>query len=229
MEKIKPYLLNWIYRNGKGGTPIPPNLQEKEIEITENGTITIVPDAGYDGLSQVDVNVNITDFVVPSSARFGFSMWNEIPLNFDFSQCNNFSNMFNQNTNLLVVRSIDTSKAYYFNNAFYSCSKLVTVNLIDTGKVTEFNSCFQNCVKLENLPVLDFSSMTNNINMFASCVLLTNESLNNILKSIANGTNITVASWKTLKRMGLTQAQATTCQTLSNWNDFVAAGWSSGY
>ena len=35
-----------------------PNLQEKSINITENGTTSVVPDEGY-SLSKVDVNVNV--------------------------------------------------------------------------------------------------------------------------------------------------------------------------
>lgn len=36
-----------------------PALQDKEITITENGSQTIVADEGYDGLSKVDVTVNV--------------------------------------------------------------------------------------------------------------------------------------------------------------------------
>ena len=35
-----------------------PNLQEKSINITENGTTSVVPDEGY-SLSKVDVTVNV--------------------------------------------------------------------------------------------------------------------------------------------------------------------------
>ena len=36
-----------------------PNLQSKSVTYTSNGTATITPDEGYDGLSRVDVTVAI--------------------------------------------------------------------------------------------------------------------------------------------------------------------------
>ena len=36
-----------------------PSLQSKSVTYTENGTATITPDAGYDGLKKVDVTVDV--------------------------------------------------------------------------------------------------------------------------------------------------------------------------
>ena len=35
------------------------NLQSKSVSITSNGTTMVVPDTGYDGLSDVEINTNI--------------------------------------------------------------------------------------------------------------------------------------------------------------------------
>lgn len=47
-----------IKRGTSGGANI--NNQNKVVDITENGTVDIVPDAGYTGLAKVTANVNVS-------------------------------------------------------------------------------------------------------------------------------------------------------------------------
>ena len=63
--------------------------------------------------------------------------------------------------------------------------------------------------------------------MFYNCMGLSDDSLNNILTMCINATSYT--STKTLKYIGLASALATKCTTLSNYEAFTAAGWTTGY
>ena len=48
-----------MFRMARVGVYTPPNLQDKEVTITENGTQSITFDDGYDGLNKVDVTVDV--------------------------------------------------------------------------------------------------------------------------------------------------------------------------
>ena len=63
--------------------------------------------------------------------------------------------------------------------------------------------------------------------MFNNCPKLSDNSLNNIMQMCINAVSYT--GTKTLKYIGLSQTQATTCQSLSNWSAFTNAGWTTGY
>ena len=63
--------------------------------------------------------------------------------------------------------------------------------------------------------------------MFSGCTSLSDESLNNILAMCKNATAYT--DTKTLKYIGLTPEQANKCKTLSNYQAFLNAGWTTGY
>lgn len=47
------------FKMARVGVYTPPNLQDKSITITKNGTTNISAEEGYDGLSNVDVTVNV--------------------------------------------------------------------------------------------------------------------------------------------------------------------------
>lgn len=123
---------------------------------------------------------------------------------------------------------IDISACTTLNYGFYSLRSLITLPYMDFSHITDASGVFAQDESLVNIPVLNFQSLTRNTNynMFQNCRSLSNESLNNILATCITMTGVTN---KTLKYMGITSAQATTCQSLSNWNAFVSAGWSTGY
>ena len=122
---------------------------------------------------------------------------------------------------------LDTSNVTDMRSMFSSCSNLTTIPLLNTSNVTNMNNMFNSCSNLTTIPLLDTKKVTNMGNMFYGCSSLNNESLNNILAMCANAVKIT--SKKTLKYIGLTQEQANICTTLSNYQDFVNAGWTTGY
>lgn len=103
-----------------------------------------------------------------------------------------------------------------------------TIPEIDTSDVTNMQSTFSGCTNLVNVPLLNTANVTSMAAMFSSCSSLTNESLNNILIMCSNTTRVYNGA-KTLKAIGLTETQATTCTTLSNYQSFLDAGWTTGY
>lgn len=151
-----------------------------------------------------------------------------IPL-LDMSNNINLNHTFEGCTSLTTIPLINTSKVTKMIMTFYNCYKLSAIPAIDTSKVTSFSQTFASCRKLVTVPQLDFSSATSSLSdIFQYCTQLSDESLNNILASCIGAINVTDSN-KTLKNIGLTSSQATKCTTLSNYEAFTAAGWTTGY
>ena len=146
-----------------------------------------------------------------------------VPL-LDTSKVTNMTEMFAYCYKLKNIPTLDTSKVTNMSYMFQS-SGIVEIPVLDTNNLTNANYMFyQSDLKL--LPVLDFSKVTNMTNAFYSCSNLTDEALNNILKICISAVNVTK---KTLKSIGLSRQQSTTCQELSNYQEFLDAGWITGY
>lgn len=123
------------------------NVQEKEINLTENGNYEIVPDAGYEGISRLSITNDTHPKLKPSELGITFSnaTFTEMPDVFDISDVTNFD---------------------YF---FYGASKLTKVPEIQQP-ITSSRSMFEGCSSLASIPDdFDFGHTTNAAYMFYKC------------------------------------------------------------
>ena len=145
----------------------------------------------------------------------------------DTSNVTTMNNMFANCSSLATIPLLNTSNVTSMTYMFNNCSSLTTIPQLDTSNVTSMYHMFNNCTSLITIPVLDTSSVTGINNMVNNCSSLSNDSLNNILAMLTNATSYT--GTKTLAYIGLSETQATTCTTLSNWTACETAGWTTGY
>lgn len=130
----------------------------------------------------------------------------------------------------------DTSHVKDVTSMFDGCTNLVTCDLsnLDFSNITSLATMFWGCTNLTTIvfpSTIDTSKVTTMAELFGShgkyCPNLDDNSLNSILLMCANATSYT--GTKTLRYLGITSAEATTCQSLSNYQAFVNAGWTTGY
>lgn len=174
---------------------------------------------------------------MPNGAKFrNNNVVETIPNNVDISDVIDGSYFLYQCLTLVSVdfSGRDTHSLERMNYFVGNSAKLVTLNLanIDVSNVTTIDNFASGCTALVNLNLANWnlSSITiGQSDCFKNCTSLSDESLNYILGALSTITQIKYPQYRTLKFVGLTSTQATTCQTLSNWDAFVSAGWSSGY
>lgn len=170
--------------------PIPTyTSQSKEVTIKENGSQIITPDEGYDGLSEVEITVNVASSggtgkpLIPNGFRFtggdlaqvdfGAYDWSMVydtsnfftgvyPLNNDWSN-------FEQNYNGKVL------SGYQMFGVYNGTSNNTTVipQLDTTGMVTA-ESMFGRCSNITTIPMIDTSSVLSTNYMFYECRNLQN-------------------------------------------------------
>lgn len=146
-------------------------------------------------------------------------------------------NMFQRCKALVTAPTLDMSSVTKCPYMFKDCTALTSVPQYDMSNCTDPGAMFNGCSALVTVPQFNWSSVTSfggalsSTHMFDGCTSLSNTSLNNILASLTSATSFSggLLTPKTLKFIGLTQAQATICEGLSNFAAFTAAGWSTGY
>lgn len=240
--------LNGMFKGCTNLISLPP------LEIgTDSGTLNASEFARNSGIEEVDITSNnlsqennfqngfngcsylerysITAKVSNVNAMFsGCSSLAEAP-DFDTSTTSNFSEMFSGCSSLTYVSDdFDTSSGTNFYRCFYNCSSLENIPSWNLRNGTNLQQLFAGCSSIKNVPPLVITAATNLTNMFQnSGSNLTELSRNNILMMLATASAYT--GTKTLAQVGFTSSMYTAAswQTLTNYNDFVTAGWSIGY
>lgn len=143
------------------------------------------------------------------------------------SNTTNFASMFEMSS-VVETALFDTSKGDSFGSMFNSCYSLKKVPQFDLSNATGCGFMFGSCKGLKEVPIFNLPKATNLSGMFNECYNLSDKSLNNIMASCITATSLS-SSNKKLSYLGINSTQATKCQSLSNYNDFISAGWTTGY
>ena len=137
--------------------------------------------------------------------------------------------MFSHCSELIEIPALDTSNVESMNSAFIDCNSITELPQLNTGKVTDMNYMCSGCTNLVTVPVLNTSSIDTMGVAFENCPNLSDESLNNIMQMCINASSYPTYKTKTLAKIGLSETQAQKCTTLSNYQAFLDAGWTTGY
>ena len=220
------------YANANVNVPAPtPNLQDKQITITSNGTTTISADSGYDGLDEVNITTNVSggssnyNVEVDTSKTYNSnggikSLITNIG-SIDTSNMTNMANMFQYCSNLTTIPLLDTSSVTNMGNMFYYCSNLTTIPLLDTSKVTSMAGMFYYCSNLTSIPQLNTSSVTSMIQMFQYCSnlttipLLDTSSVTNMGNMFQHASNLSDTSLDNILQMCISAVSYTGTKTLA--------------
>lgn len=163
---------------------------------------------------------NVTDM---GAMFYGCSSLETIPL-LNTTSATNMNGMFKNCSSLITIPLINTSNVTNMNEMFANCPLLTSIPQLNTSNVTNMAGVFYKCSSLTTIPLLDTSKVTTMQNTFTQCYNFTNETLNNILGMCANATNYSAT--KTLSYIGLSGYSG--LDQLSNYQAFIAAGWTTG-
>ena len=232
-----------IAGTAKVGSDIYKVFEDEEVNDYGNCVVNLIT-----SLDTIDINnktsaisffrecknlENINQILNTSNVTSMNSMFNgctslvTIPL-FDTSSATSMIAMFNGCTSLTTIPQLNTSSVTSMNAMFYGCTSLTTIPQLNTSSVTDMNAMFNGCTSLTTIPQLNMIQVDSLTGMFANCNSLSEESLNNILISLATIEVDLAAYKKTLVSIGLSSEQIAVCITLPSWENCTAKGWVTG-
>lgn len=136
--------------------------------------------------------------------------------------------LFEGCSSITTIPNFNLSSVVGTRYMFNGCTSLISIPNINLPELVDATYMFSNCSALTDVPALNAPKLSIMQNMFLGCTALSESSLNNILSLCVNSA-VTTEDYKTLKYIGLTESQATKCTTLSNYQAFLNAGWTTGY
>lgn len=200
------------------------NLCEIPLIDTSNVTSFYYTFASCSNLTKIAL-LDTSKVITMNTAFLSCKSLEEIPL-FNTSSVTDMTNTFSGCSAIKQVPLLDVSNVTTMNSTFSGCTSLTELPQLNTGKVIDMNYMCSGCTNLVTVPVLNTSGVDTMGVAFENCPNLSDESLNNIMQMCISATNV---STKTLAYIGLTSDQATKCTTLSNYQTFTEAGWTTGY
>ena len=184
------------YYYTKVSVNVQPPLQSKTIEITENGTSTIVADSEHYGLKAVDVSVNVPiptftteELSVTTNGTYraseqGIDGFDTVEVNVKGADKIIVPNGMKFSLSTAFNPDLfDVSQVSDMSQFFYKCDRIKSLDLSswDTSSVTNLSSAFNGCHYLVSLDVSSWSveKVTSMSNLFSGCTGLTSLNISN--------------------------------------------------
>ena len=181
-------IANFNFGGDGGGGGKPALLQEKTATIVQNGSQTITPDEGFDGMSSVQINAAITcDSSAIDFSPIGYDAEFSTELNANINSDVAYSktlldawdpsrtlaiSLYRDDKNIVYAPNIDTSNVTNMAQMFSGCTSLQTVPKFNTSKVTSMSNMFYKCSNLTYVPEFDTRNVTSMFSMFLNCTTL---------------------------------------------------------
>lgn len=193
--------------------PVPPNLQDKSIEITENGTTSVSADEGFDGLNNVKIVTSVSgsdneynstfdgslvtsNIVTSNTSKILNSLITEVNFKGENigTDWQSMAYMFSgcKNVEKINLKNFNTKDVKYMQYMFSGCNKLKEVDLssFNTESLIAMDHMFEQCKELVNLDLSSFTTtnVTTFFNMFYGCSKIENINLRSF--DVSNVTNM---------------------------------------
>ena len=243
-------IANFNFGGDGGGGGKPALLQEKTATIVQNGSQTITPDEGFDGMSSVQINAAITgDSSAIDFSSIGYdaelstelnAKWNnDVAYSKTLYDAWNPSNnsayqLYKGDTKLVYAPNIDTSNVIDMYGMFTGCTSLQIVPNYNTSKVTSMKHMFYGCSRLTSVPYFDTINVKSMWNMFYGCSSLTSvpdfdtrnvEDMSNMFQDCAILTSIPAFDTRNVESMGGMFSKCTSLEVIPELDTSVCTNF----